>query len=825
IRPGNRLYRSGDFGRWRPDGKLEFLGRRDAQVKIRGFRIEIGEIENTLALIDGVRQGAVVITGEDDNSKQLVAFYAGAEHPVDALRDHLGKSLPEYMVPSAFHWQDELPLSDNGKINRRALRDLAAHLESGVVEYQPPVTPTESHLAEMWAGILDMPVGEIGRRDHFFDRGGSSLSAVELVIGLDNAVSLKQVTAAPVLADMARVVDGDSVEEAGLLHRLSPPRGEGSPSLVCFPYAGGNAVNFQAVAQVLRDVQVSMYAVELPGHQLVGFDDDFVSIDEVAERVVAEVSGLSSGPVALWGHSAGSALALEVARRLEEAEREVQAVFIGGQLLGDVSTRRAHLDELTGTSDRKIVASVSAGSGYGDLEGLDATQVGHLGAAIRHDVVASNRYLIDRLENADGARLAAPVVVAAAKDDGAATGLAERYTEWARFSDEVQCRELETGGHFFIRTEPELAASIIREFLLGETPATAEHRSETASQKAATPGSSLSSTSVEASDAGLPLVWVDGEPAVGPWAEQNHEMLRAELLDRGRLLVRGLAIAGPRDLLAVATALSDELVDDTESFAPRVEHPGGVFSSSAWPANQQMCMHHELSYRQTVPGIVVFGCVQEPASGGAIPVADATQMLDALPSSLVERFREQGWILRRNYTEDIGLSLADAFGTDDPDEIESYCSANNIDFDWRADGTLSTHQWRPAIVDHPESRKSCWFNQIAFLNEWTIKPEVREYLVAAYGEDGLPFTTLFGDGEPVGPDVVEKINAAYDACTIREPLRAHDLLIVDNVATAHSRDPYKGDREVVVALAEPTVIHLDLTSSKKSTRKAKARRS
>ena len=103
-RPGQRRYRSGDHGRWRPDGKLEFLGRKDSQLKIRGFRIELGEIENTLLRVPGVRDGAVVVAERADQSKHLVAFYSSQQPlDIDVLRDRLAESLPEYMVPSAFH--------------------------------------------------------------------------------------------------------------------------------------------------------------------------------------------------------------------------------------------------------------------------------------------------------------------------------------------------------------------------------------------------------------------------------------------------------------------------------------------------------------------------------------------------------------------------------------------------------------------------------------------------------------------------------------------------------------------------------------------------
>jgi hypothetical protein len=183
-------------------------------------------------------------------------------------------------------------------------------------------------------------------------------------------------------------------------------------------------------------------------------------------------------------------------------------------------------------------------------------------------------------------------------------------------------------------------------------------------------------------------------------------------------------------------------------------------------------------------------------------VADGPAVLDALPAELVERFEREGWLLIRNYNEDIGASFADAFGTDDARAIESYCRAHAIKFEWQEGGALRTWQRRSAIVRHPLTGQRCWFNQIAFLNEWTLAPEVHEYLVDVYGEDGLPFNTRFGNGDPIGADVVQAINAAYEANTVREPWQAGDLLLVDNVRTAHGREPFAGPREVVVAMAD-----------------------
>ncbi|HEY7413710.1 MAG TPA: non-ribosomal peptide synthetase [Ktedonobacteraceae bacterium] len=209
LREEQRIYLGGDYGRWLPEGKLEFLGRRDNQVKISGFRIEIGEIENTLLRVSGVRDGAVVVAEQANRSKRLVAFYCGPRPlEVNALRSQLGESLPSYMIPSAFHWQESLPLTANSKIDRKTLTALAREFDVIEEDYHAPHTAAEHRLAVAWARVLGIPQEGIGRRDHFFDRGGTSLSAVRLAIILGRAVSLEDVTRHPILADLARLVDG-----------------------------------------------------------------------------------------------------------------------------------------------------------------------------------------------------------------------------------------------------------------------------------------------------------------------------------------------------------------------------------------------------------------------------------------------------------------------------------------------------------------------------------------------------------------------------------------------------------------------------------------
>jgi amino acid adenylation domain-containing protein len=215
YREGERLYRSGDYGRWQAEGKLEFLGRRDAQVKIRGFRVELGEIENRLMEIPGVSQCAVVVVG-DSRSKQLVALYSGQRLDSDLIDSRLSKVLPSYMVPASCYWRSSLPLTANGKIDRKSLAALAAELGAAGSGLQAPITAAERRVATAWAEVLGISRSRIGRQDHFFDRGGTSLSAAKLVVNLGRLVSLKEVIRHPILADLAKLLEENSAESDAL---------------------------------------------------------------------------------------------------------------------------------------------------------------------------------------------------------------------------------------------------------------------------------------------------------------------------------------------------------------------------------------------------------------------------------------------------------------------------------------------------------------------------------------------------------------------------------------------------------------------------------
>ncbi|QFR01071.1 TauD/TfdA family dioxygenase [Streptomyces phaeolivaceus] len=336
---------------------------------------------------------------------------------------------------------------------------------------------------------------------------------------------------------------------------------------------------------------------------------------------------------------------------------------------------------------------------------------------------------------------------------------------------------------------------------LSRRRAAGRHRKETATVPS--PSTPLPLPDIETAPGSPPLLTVSpGEPAAH-WAAGQRDALRAVVAEHGSVLVRGLGLRNAAEVGAVFHGLADTLMTEKEAFAPRRTYADGVYSSTAWPSNQPMCMHHELSYTLEFPGLLLFACLEAAGRGGATGVADAEAVLAALPRELTERFERDGWLLTRSYNDEIGASVAEAFGTDDRTVVEAYCRAHSLAFAWRPDGSLHTRQRRAAVLRHPVTGRRCWFNQIAFLNEWTMDPEVHEYLVDMYGPDGLPFNTRHGDGEPIGAEVVETLNQVYAAHTVRTPWRPGDLLLVDNIRCAHSREPFEGPREVLVGLADP----------------------
>ncbi len=489
-RDGQRLYRTGDLARWRPDGTLDFLGRIDGQVKLRGLRIELGEIEVALREQPGVRDAAVVVREDSPGDKRLAAYLV-VTAPVDAgaLRPALKRRLPDYMVPATFTELSELPLSPSGKLDRRRLPAPQRVRDAGV-PYAPPGTATEVMVAGIWAEVLAVP--RAGLDDDFFDLGGHSLLAIQVVAKLRRAagagVSVMDLFKYRTVRDLAQLIDvpPDQRGPRGLLHELTRPAppAPGGPavaarrvrSLVCVPYGGGSAVVYQPLADALPAGH-RLFSVAIPGHDI-GLEEAALPFDELAERCTAEILEKVDGPLVLYGHcGVGSALTVEIARRLERRGRRLDAVYIGAifpfaRPRSAVWTALSRLTRMESLRSDKAYANWLTSMGV-DMSDIEAGQARRIIRTMRRDSDSAEAYFTE-LMHGGTERLRAPVITVAGTRDPATEFYAERFTEWHFLTDRTAVVVLDEAGHFYLKWR----AAELAEILTTVDPAVAAERTQ-----------------------------------------------------------------------------------------------------------------------------------------------------------------------------------------------------------------------------------------------------------------------------------------------------------------------------------------------------------
>ncbi len=302
------------------------------------------------------------------------------------------------------------------------------------------------------------------------------------------------------------------------------------------------------------------------------------------------------------------------------------------------------------------------------------------------------------------------------------------------------------------------------------------------------------------------IVDIANMDAAADWLRANLPMIRATVQQLGCVLIRGLPVVTTEDFAVVKDLLLPSPAGYHEKATPRSDYGHGVFSSTDLPAVQPIRLHNENSYTLEFPGFLLFGCLIAPDEGGATTVGDMREVLRLLPDDLRARFAEKGWLLVRNYSDFAGLPWHTSFATTDRAEIERYCAENTVGLEWTEDDSLRTRQRRSAIITHPVTGEQVWFNHTAFWNHWTLDDEVREVLVEAFGADGMPFGTYFGDGTPLTQEEATALNRAYNQVTMRESWQPGDLMLVDNILCAHGRESYKGDRKIVVSMGNPIAL-------------------
>ena len=360
---GSRLYKTGDQARYLEDGNIGFIGRIDNQVKIRGFRIELGEIEATLAQHPEVRSAVVTVREESPGEKRLVAhIVTQTEVELAQLRSFVKTKLPNYMMPSAFVLLDVMPLTPNGKVDRRALPAPDTENLSQNTNFIPPRTPVELQLSQIWSEVLNL--SSVGVTDNFFDLGGHSLLAVRLMARIEQQLGidlpLTTLFTEPTIESQATLLNSKSNTRS--YSPLVPIRTSGDlPPLFCVHPVGGNVLCYAELARHLGQNR-PFYGLQSMG--LSGEQKPLTTIEEMAATYIKALQEIQpNGPYYLTGWSMGGVVAWEMAQQLQEAGQEVA-------LLALIDSYAS-----SSMSDLEIDEASLANSLAADLSGLFGTEL------------------------------------------------------------------------------------------------------------------------------------------------------------------------------------------------------------------------------------------------------------------------------------------------------------------------------------------------------------------------------------------------------------------------------------------------------------------
>ena len=286
------------------------------------------------------------------------------------------------------------------------------------------------------------------------------------------------------------------------------------------------------------------------------------------------------------------------------------------------------------------------------------------------------------------------------------------------------------------------------------------------------------------------------------WVARNREFIETQLLQHGGILFRGFEITTPETFEQLCRAVSTELLEYNERSSPRTQVSANVYTSTDYPAKQSIFLHNENSYQRTFPQKIFFFCLTPALSGGETPIADCRQIFQRIDPRVRERFMEKGWMYVRNVGDGLGLPWQTIFQTESPAVVERECLRKGIKVEWKDDQRLRLSTVLPAVVKHPQSGELSWFNHATFFHITTLDPVLRSVLLEEFAEKDLPTNTYYGDGARIEPEVLEELREIYRQQTVSFPYRAGDVMLLDNMLTAHGRAPYSGPRKILVAMAD-----------------------
>lgn len=287
------------------------------------------------------------------------------------------------------------------------------------------------------------------------------------------------------------------------------------------------------------------------------------------------------------------------------------------------------------------------------------------------------------------------------------------------------------------------------------------------------------------------------------WAAANPSFIDSYLLRNGAILFRGFGLEAAEEFERLIQAVSGPLLDYSYRSTPRTVISGRIYSSTEYPAHQTIPLHNENSYSRSWPMKLWFLSLQVAEQGGQTPIADSRKIYQAIAPEIRECFVRQGLLYVRNYGTGLDLSWQEVFQTSSRPIVEDYCRKAQMEFEWIGDEQLRTRQRCQVTERHPRTGEMIWFNQAHLFHASRLPAEVRDWLLAAFGECNLPRNVYFADGSPIDSAMLDEVLRVCDANSVVFPWNEGDVLLLDNMLTAHGRKPFVGKRKVVVGMAEP----------------------
>jgi alpha-ketoglutarate-dependent taurine dioxygenase len=287
------------------------------------------------------------------------------------------------------------------------------------------------------------------------------------------------------------------------------------------------------------------------------------------------------------------------------------------------------------------------------------------------------------------------------------------------------------------------------------------------------------------------------------WSVEQRDWIERQLLHYGAILLRGFDVHTAVDFERFCNSFDQHLLNYVGGDSPRQAVTGKVYTSTEYPAELEIPLHNELSYRQLWPRKLFCFCQQPAQHGGETNIADSRKILAKIDPVVSQRFatKQVAYIQNLHDGWGFGKSWQQTFETDDRASVEAYCRRNNIEFRWSESG-LWTRSVCPGVIDHPQTGETVWFNQA---NLWHVSSRGYDYqqkLLKIFGEDALPSHATYGDGSPISGDELDDIRHACRASEVVYLWQQGDLLILDNVLAAHGRKAYSGPRRILVAMAD-----------------------